>query len=74
MHQSIRYIPYLGLTGSMRPGCSFVEPPVGSAVVNPTISRNRGPDVWLTLAGWLWLAYFVGVVTGAIHWLLGSPH
>jgi hypothetical protein len=44
-------------------------------VVNPpTISRDRGPDVWLTLAGWLWLIYFIGAATGAIRWLLSSPH
>ncbi|HEU4924376.1 MAG TPA: hypothetical protein VFT23_15025 [Burkholderiales bacterium] len=40
----------------------------------PSISRDRGPDVWLTLAGWLWLLYFIGVATSAIHWLLSSLH
>lgn len=42
-------------------------------VVNRTVSRSRGRDVWLTLAGWLWLIYLVGVTMGAISWLLSSP-
>lgn len=33
-------------------------------------ARPRGPqaDPWLTLAGWLWTAYFVGIAAGAV-WL-----
>jgi hypothetical protein len=54
-------------------GYRLLKPSVSSQVVNPTISRDRGPDVWLTLAGWLWLIYFIGVATGAIRWLISSP-
>ena len=75
MPRMIKYTASLGPAGSMPLGYRLLRPSVSSQVVSPpTISRDRGPDVWLTLGGWLWLIYFIGVATGAIHWLLSSPH
>jgi hypothetical protein len=73
MPRTIKYTASLGPAGSMPRGYRLLRPSVSSEVVNPTISRNRGPDVWLTLAGWLWLIYFVSLAAGAIHWLIRSP-
>ena len=39
-------------------------------LVNGTVGRSGGRDVWLTRAGWLWLLYFVVVTAGVISWLL----
>ena len=30
--------------------------------------RGRQTDIWLTVAGWMWSAYFIGVVAGVL-WL-----
>jgi hypothetical protein len=57
-------------TGSMPRNRRLARRPVSRKVVDRTITRGRRPDVWLTLSGWLWLIYFVGVTTGAIRWLL----